>query len=126
ATTPPSTSRRSCRAARSSSHESCWTPGRIRISGTTSTRRQSSAGLNAVPSPRSPTCCADAARRREVDLSARLARRGLPHRRQRLQAHLARADAEPLDDFLVERDPVGATVLDLFGLGQPGIEDALL
>src|SRR5262249_56197571 len=53
-------------------------------------------------------------------------RTSLPQGRQRLETHLARADAEPVDDFLVERDPVGAAMLDLFGLREPGIEDALL
>src|SRR5438552_3380351 len=46
--------------------------------------------------------------------------------RQRRDPELARTLAEPLEHFLVQRDALGAALLQLLGLRQPGIEDALL
>src|SRR3989454_9841521 len=48
------------------------------------------------------------------------------HRRERRHAELARTLAEPLEHFPVQRDAPGAALLQLLGLRQPGIEDALL
>src|SRR5690348_16080840 len=48
------------------------------------------------------------------------------HDGQRRQPHPARAPHEPLDDLLVERNAVGAPVLELLGLRQAGVEHALL
>jgi hypothetical protein len=39
---------------------------------------------------------------------------------QRGEAHLGRGAREPLDDFLVERDAVGAALFHLFVLDSPG------
>src|SRR6266702_1517067 len=51
---------------------------------------------------------------------------GSTQRRQGWDTQLAGALGKPHDHFFVQRDTGGAALLQLLGLRQPGIEDALL